>query len=180
MPMQCAERPRRCTRPSRTVPSIADARDTSQVARAGTYAVKLDPQFWYDQALERVFDAANEFEVLDLPVELTEDFTKIRKQYRKISLSVHPDKNKHPQADAAFRKVPSAEAVSSLCAPGRARRWTSGRSLDAFVAAHAASRAQAHASFMHHEPPRLLRRCMVHLRPSRTLHSSGACYSSSG
>ena len=32
-----------------------------------------------EQALERVFDASNEFEVLDLPVELTEDFTKIRK-----------------------------------------------------------------------------------------------------
>ena len=36
--------------------------------------------------------------MLDLPVERTDDFNKIRKQYRKISLSVHPDKNRHPQA----------------------------------------------------------------------------------
>ena len=64
--------------------------EDAKVARAGTYAVKLDPQFWYDQALERVFDAKNEFEVLELPVEFTEDFTRIRKAYRKISLSVHP------------------------------------------------------------------------------------------
>ena len=27
--------------------------------------MKLDPQFWYDEALKRVFDAANEFEVLE-------------------------------------------------------------------------------------------------------------------
>ena len=77
--------------------------------------VKLDPQFWYDQALERVFDAANEFEVLDLPVEFIDDFTRVRKQYRKISLAVHPDKNRHPQADAAFRKVYGAfETLSDL------------------------------------------------------------------
>ena len=94
--------------------------EDAKVARAGTYAVKLDPQFWYDQALERVFDSANEFEVLELPVEFTEDFTRIRKQYRKISLSVHPDKNKHPQADAAFRKVYGA--FETLSDPASQRR----------------------------------------------------------
>ena len=94
--------------------------DDAKVARAATYAVKMDPQFWYDQALERIFEASNEFEVLDLPVELTEDFTKIRKQYRKISLSVHPDKNKHPQADAAFRKVYGA--FETLSDPAQQRR----------------------------------------------------------
>ena len=76
-----------------------------QAARAGTYAVKIDPQFWYDKVIDRVFEASNEFEVLELPVEWTEDLVTIKKKYRKISLSVHPDKNKHPQADAAFRKV---------------------------------------------------------------------------
>lgn len=35
--------------------------EDAKAARAGTYAVKLDPQFWYDEALKRVFDAANEF-----------------------------------------------------------------------------------------------------------------------
>ncbi len=37
--------------------------EDEKAARAGTYAVRLDPQFWYDEALKRVFDAANEFEV---------------------------------------------------------------------------------------------------------------------
>jgi len=94
--------------------------EDAKVARAGTYAVKLDPQFWYDQALERVFAASNEFEVLELPVEFTEDFTRIRKQYRKVSLHVHPDKNKHPQADTAFRKVYGAfETLSDPLAQRR-------------------------------------------------------------
>ena len=88
---------------------------SAQLARAGTYAVELDPQFWYDRALERVFEAAHEFAVLGLPAEFTDDLAHIRKQYRKVSLSVHPDKNKHPQADAAFRKVYGAfETLSDL------------------------------------------------------------------
>ena len=44
--------------------------EDQKLAREGMYAVRMDPQFWYDQALERVFDASNEFEVRDLPVEL--------------------------------------------------------------------------------------------------------------
>jgi len=95
----------------------------AQLARTGTYAVKLDPQFWYDQALERVFAAAHEFEVLELPAESTDDLAKIRKQYRKISLAVHPDKNKHPQADAAFRKVYGAfETLSDFAQQRRLLR----------------------------------------------------------
>ena len=58
--------------------------------------------------------------MLELPVEFTEDFTRIRKQYRKISLHVHPDKNKHPQADAAFRKVYGA--FETLSDPQQQRR----------------------------------------------------------
>ena len=41
-------------------------------------------------------------------------------RYRKISLSVHPDKNKHPQADAAFRKVYGA--FETLSDPQQQRR----------------------------------------------------------
>ena len=53
--------------------------------------------------------------MLELPVEWTEDLTLIKKQFRKISLSVHPDKNTHPQADAAFRKVYGAfETLSDM------------------------------------------------------------------
>jgi rhodanese-related sulfurtransferase len=55
-----------------------------------------------------------------LPAEQTDDWTRIKKQYRKISLSVHPDKNKHPQADAAFRKVYGA--FETLSDPVQQRR----------------------------------------------------------
>eukprot|EP00967_Tisochrysis_lutea_P138014 scaffold248529_cov33-Tisochrysis_lutea.AAC.1 len=37
--------------------------EDEKLAREGMYAVKMDPQFWYDQALDRVFAASNEFEV---------------------------------------------------------------------------------------------------------------------
>ena len=40
--------------------------EDQKLAREGMYAVRMDPQFWYDQALERVFEATNEFEVLGL------------------------------------------------------------------------------------------------------------------
>lgn len=85
-------------------------------ARAGTYAVRIDTaKFWFDAALDRVLSAATEFEVLGLPLVFTDDLSNVRRQFRKISLSVHPDKNKHPQADAAFRKVYGAfEAISDL------------------------------------------------------------------
>ena len=73
--------------------------------RDGMYSVKIDPQFYYDAALGRVFEAANEFEVLELEAAPLSDSTLIKRQYRKISLSVHPDKNKHPQAAAAFREI---------------------------------------------------------------------------
>jgi hypothetical protein len=36
--------------------------EDERLARQGMYAVKIDPQFWYDQALDRVFAATNEFE----------------------------------------------------------------------------------------------------------------------
>ncbi|KAK7248341.1 hypothetical protein SO694_0022702, partial [Aureococcus anophagefferens] len=78
---------------------------TEEEAREGMYAVKLDPQFYYDKAIDRVLAAENEFEVLDLPVEAIRDASTIKRQYRKISLAVHPDKNRHPQANAAFRKT---------------------------------------------------------------------------
>jgi len=79
------------------------------------YSVKLDREACYDKALERVFDAENEFTVLDLPLEFTDDFAKVKRQYRAISLAVHPDRNHHPQAAAGFRKVYGAfEVLSDL------------------------------------------------------------------
>lgn len=74
-------------------------------AKKKLYQVRIDPQYWYDKAIERVFDARNDFEVLDLPAQLIEDKGILKRAYRKISLAVHPDKNQHPQAADAFRKT---------------------------------------------------------------------------
>jgi len=74
-------------------------------AKRKLYEVRLDPQYWYDKAIERVLESKNDFEVLDLTPQFIPDMAVLKKAYRKISLAVHPDKNKHPQAADAFRKV---------------------------------------------------------------------------
>jgi len=73
--------------------------------RDSMYEKKIDAQYLYDQAVDRVLSAEHEYAVLDLPARFEEDNHVVRRQYRKISLAVHPDKNKHPQAGDAFRKV---------------------------------------------------------------------------
>lgn len=50
-----------------------------------------------------------------LQVEATADEATIRKQYRKLAFSLHPDKNSFAGAEAAFKLV--AEAHSLLCDP---------------------------------------------------------------
>jgi len=58
-----------------------------------------------EEAVAWINDSIDEFEALMLPLKLEEDLGKIRKQYRLMSLLVHPDKNKHPDAEAAFKKM---------------------------------------------------------------------------
>jgi rhodanese-related sulfurtransferase len=74
-------------------------------AKRALYEARLDPQYWYDKAIDRVLEARNDFEVLDLPAQEIRELGTLKRQYRKISLAVHPDKNGHPQAADAFRKV---------------------------------------------------------------------------
>lgn len=74
-------------------------------AKRQQYDVKVNPQYLYDSATQRVLDATHDFEVLDLPVKPITDMSKLRTAYRRMSLAVHPDKNKHPQAVYAFHKV---------------------------------------------------------------------------
>jgi len=62
-------------------------------------------------AVKRVLDASNEFEVLNIPVRPATTASAVRKAYRAVSLSVHPDKVRHPQASSAFRKVKEAMEV---------------------------------------------------------------------
>lgn len=54
--------------------------------------------------VERVLAAAHEFEVLELPTAAASQ-TAVGKAYRKVSLSVHPDKVTHPKASEAFRRT---------------------------------------------------------------------------
>ena len=56
----------------------------------------------------------NPYEHLNLPFEATED--DIKKQYRKLSLLVHPDKNPHPRAKDAFAG-PWPSCARSSCLP---------------------------------------------------------------
>ena len=80
--------------------------EADREARAALYSMRLDPQHYYDQAIERVFAAKHEFEVLAIePKWHGDDMRPIKRAYRKISATVHPDKNGHPQAVDAFRKV---------------------------------------------------------------------------
>ena len=71
------------------------------------------------QEVERILSCfkLNPYEHLNLTFEATED--DIKKQYRKLSLLVHPDKNAHPRAKDAFAGVcPESRVVSPPPAHG--------------------------------------------------------------
>ncbi|KAH7561314.1 hypothetical protein JRO89_XS10G0210500 [Xanthoceras sorbifolium] len=53
----------------------------------------------------------NPFEYLNLPFDASLD--DVKKQYRKLSLMVHPDKCKHPQAKEAFGALAKAQQLLS-------------------------------------------------------------------
>jgi rhodanese-related sulfurtransferase len=80
--------------------------EAEREARAALYSLRLEPQHWYDAAVERILAARHEFEVLGLPPRWCGgELSTIKRAYRRTSASVHPDKNSHPQAVDAFRKV---------------------------------------------------------------------------
>ncbi|KAJ7328189.1 Cleavage inducing molecular chaperone [Desmophyllum pertusum] len=51
------------------------------------------------------------YSVLGVPRDATDD--DIRKQYRKLAVLIHPDKNTHPQADEAFKTLANAFDILS-------------------------------------------------------------------
>lgn len=88
-----------------------------------------------EETVEWINSAVDEFEALLLPLRFEEDAGKIRKQYKQLSLLVHPDKNKHPQAEEAFKKLfgafeklaePMDQRVALRRAKGRAEGRTVG------------------------------------------------------
>ena len=60
--------------------------------------------------VERVMAAGNEFETLGLAAAAVETSV-VRRQYKKVSLVVHPDKSASPRAEEAFKKVFAAMKV---------------------------------------------------------------------
>ena len=69
-----------------------------------------------DDAVKRVLEARNEFEVLGLPLEQASEGA-VKKAYRQVSLQVHPDKISHPRATDAFRKV--FDSMKAVIEPAR-------------------------------------------------------------
>lgn len=63
-----------------------------------------------DQEVERILSTfrLNPYAILELPVRCTP--SDIKKQYRKKSLLLHPDKCKHPRAEEAFSILKKAES----------------------------------------------------------------------
>ncbi len=54
---------------------------------------------WY--MLYRVLRCSNYYDILDVEKEASE--ADLKKQYKKLALSLHPDKNSAPKADEAFK-----------------------------------------------------------------------------
>ncbi|CAE6955288.1 DnaJ-1 [Symbiodinium natans] len=80
--------------------------EAERAAREALYSLRMDPQHFFDKAVERILAARNEFEVLNLEAKwYGNDMTTIKRAYRRISVGIHPDKNAHPQAVDCFRKV---------------------------------------------------------------------------
>ena len=63
-------------------------------------------------ACAAVLEAKSYYDVLQIP-DGCRDTGMIRKSYLKVSIRVHPDRNKDPQATAAFQRVSEAYAVLS-------------------------------------------------------------------
>ncbi|KAJ4767350.1 hypothetical protein LUZ62_032631 [Rhynchospora pubera] len=64
-----------------------------------------------DNEVQRILGSfkLNPFEHLNLPFDVSTD--DVKKQYRKLSLLVHPDKCKHPQAKEAFGALAKAQQL---------------------------------------------------------------------
>lgn len=85
-----------------------------------------------EEAVEWIQSSADEFELLLMPLQLEEDVGKIRKKFRSLSLLVHPDKNNHPDAENAFKKLFGAmekltDPVEQRVALRKARRRALGQ-----------------------------------------------------
>lgn len=59
-----------------------------------------------DEACEKIIKNNNYYEILGVNKDTTND--DIKKSYKKLALKFHPDKNKSPKAEEAFKKIGTA------------------------------------------------------------------------
>ncbi|XP_060215454.1 chaperone protein dnaJ 49-like [Lycium barbarum] len=81
------------------------------------------------ELIKRIKSKKDYYEILGL--EKSCPFDEIRKAYRKLSLKVHPDKNKAPSSEDAFKKV--AKAFKCLSDDGLRRRYDETGYADEFM-----------------------------------------------
>ena len=62
-----------------------------------------------DAVVERILGAANHFEVFDIPP-VAVDAAVVTKLYRRLALKCHPDKCRHPDGAATFRRLTAAQS----------------------------------------------------------------------
>lgn len=63
-----------------------------------------------DQEIKRILRTKNLYEILGVPKNVDDD--ELRRRYKRLALTCHPDKCKHPQAEEAFKAV--GKAFSTL------------------------------------------------------------------
>lgn len=97
-------------------PSPAAASASSSAAGGGATRVnKQGGTYTQDQMrmVQKILRTKDYYDLLELPREASEDM--VKKVYKKMALKLHPDKNKAPGAEEAFKKV--SKAVQCLTDP---------------------------------------------------------------
>lgn len=81
---------------------------TSVPSRSGTTTNKAGQSYTSEQfqIVQRILRTKDYYEILEVPKGTDEDG--VKKAYKKIALRLHPDKNKAPGAEEAFKKLSTA------------------------------------------------------------------------
>jgi curved DNA-binding protein CbpA len=90
-------------------PRYRGSASTAGAAAAGGKRVGKDGSTYTTEQMQlaqKILRTKDYYDILDLPRDANEDA--VKKAYKKIALKLHPDKNKAPGAEEAFKKVSKA------------------------------------------------------------------------